>query len=142
MTHDDGSDSATPGRSGRDEMDGEHHVQLSLLYALREAVSARQDEKVRDVLERLADYSKMHFASEQLLMRLYQYGEYERHALDHERMMQRFDDLRCEPAAALSASVAAVLDEIDAGLVDHIRGADRALGHYLAGLPRHARRRA
>jgi len=139
MTTDHGSATASPGAAGRSEMDGEHHIQLSLLYALREAVDASRDDDVHDILERLIDYSKMHFASEQLLMRLYQYGDYERHALDHEQMMQQFDDLRSRQDGG-GALVAGALDDIERGLADHIRWADAALGEYLANLSQHPQR--
>lgn len=134
--HDDGTESVTgPGRAGRDEMNGEHHIQLSLLFALREAVGAGQADNAEDILERLIDYSKMHFASEQLLMRLYQYGEYEGHAGEHEQMIQRLEDLRAEQAEGHAGAIAGALDDLDAGLVGHIRGADRRLGLYLGRLP-------
>lgn len=140
MGTDDEIDDDCPGRAGRDEMDGEHDVQLSLLYALREAVNAAQGDAVGDILDRLTQYSKMHFASEQLLMRLYQYGDYERHVLDHEQMIQRLDDVRAEHAAGQDGAVVDALDALDAGLVEHIRSADRALGRYLTQLPQNPER--
>ncbi|MBL8660395.1 MAG: hemerythrin domain-containing protein [Rhodospirillales bacterium] len=140
--HQQGS-SGGPGVAGREEMDGEHHIQLGLLYALREAVRAGEDDNVQDVLDRLVDYSKMHFASEQLLMRLYQYGEYDGHAGEHEQMIQCLEELRAEQAAAGCGGLRAdALDALDADLIGHIRNADRALGRYLAGLPRHPERLA
>lgn len=132
--------SSGPVTAGREQMDSEHHIQLGLLYALREAVRAGEDENVQDVLDRLVDYSKMHFASEQLLMRLYQYGEYDGHAGEHEQMIQRLETLRAEQAAAGGGVRADALDALDAGLIGHIRNADRAFGRYLAGLPRHPER--
>jgi hemerythrin len=53
-------------------IDGEHHVQLELLGALRNGLLAPSDRaEIDEILDRLVDYTKVHFASEQLLMRLY-----------------------------------------------------------------------
>jgi hemerythrin len=131
-----------PGHAGSEEMNAEHHVQLSLLYALREAVSSGQGGNAQEILERLVDYSKMHFASEQLLMRLYQYGDYEAHLGEHEKMLDRLEALRVEQAAGHDLAVAGGLDAIDAGLVAHIHSEDRTLGRYLAHLPHRPKRSA
>lgn len=125
-----GNGPARPGAgdTGRGEMEAEHHVQVSLLYALRQAVSGGECENARELLERLADYSKMHFASEQLLMRLYHYDGFAAHVAEHEEMIEALESLRAGRAAERW------IDALDASIVRHIRGADRALGHYLAGL--------
>lgn len=133
-------DGSGPGQASRDEIDGEHHVQLGLLYAFREAVQAGQSENVQDFLDRLIDYSKMHFAAEQLLMRLYQYGDYDGHLGEHEQMIQSLEQLRADQAADCGVVPEQALDALDTGLLGHIRGADRALGRYLARLPRHPER--
>lgn len=129
-----------PAQAGRDEIDAEHHVQVGLLYALREAVTHGQAENAEDLLDRLVDYSTMHFASEQLLMRLYQYDEFERHVAEHEQMIETLQDLRARQQAGEAFAVERGLDELDAGLLSHIRGADRNLGRYLARLPEGAGR--
>jgi hemerythrin len=127
-----GSGQATPrpGEAGRSEMEGEHQVQVSLLYALRAAAIANETENARELLERLTEYSKIHFASEQLLMRLYHYDGYGGHVAEHEEMIETLEALRGGPQTDRW------IDALDASLVRHIRGADRALGHYLAGLAR------
>jgi hemerythrin len=117
-----------PGEAGRGEMEAEHQVQVSLLYALRQAATANEMENARELLERLTEYSKIHFASEQLLMRLYQYDGYGGHVAEHEEMIETLDALRG------GQQTERWIDALDASLVRHIRGADRALGHYLAGL--------
>lgn len=130
----------SPALAGREEIDGEHHVQVGLLYALREAVALGQAENALDLLDRLVDYSKMHFASEQLLMRLYQYDDFEGHAAEHEQMIEHLQDLRARHEAGEVFAVERGIDDLDAGILSHIRGADRALGHYLASLPESAGR--
>jgi hemerythrin len=119
-----------PGEAGRGEMEAEHQVQVSLLYALREAATAKETENARELLERLTEYSKIHFAAEQLLMRLYQYDGYGGHVAEHEEMIEALE------ALGNGHQTERWIDALDASLVRHMRGADRALGHYLAGLGR------
>ena len=67
-------------------IDGEHHVQLELLGALRSVLTAGEERgRIDEILEQLVDYTKVHFASEQLLMRLYNYPHIQQHQADHGR---------------------------------------------------------
>ena len=115
---------------GIDALEGQHHVQLDLLTALRAAATTQ--ERV-EILNHLVDYTQVHFASEQLLMRLYAYPHFQEHVADHERAMERLAALR----ATLSGSDAEVLAEADglATLVSrHIDDADQRFAEFLSGM--------
>ena len=73
-------------------MDREHQVQTGLVAALCGAVE-RGDEaaKVEEILDSLLAYSSAHFMSEELLMRLASYDDYEDHVADHIRAMDELD---------------------------------------------------
>jgi hemerythrin len=63
-------------------------VQFGLIRALLDAVEERQDSRtIEGLLERLIDYSQAHFLSEELLMRLASYDEYEEHAENHQQLL-------------------------------------------------------
>lgn len=80
------------GAARRATMEVEHRVQFGLIRALQQAVEERQDgHTVEAVLEQLIDYSAAHFLSEELLMRLASYDEYEEHAENHRQLL---DSLR------------------------------------------------
>ena len=69
-------------------MDGEHRVQLGLIDALCAAVEARAgSEEIGQILETLLEYSKTHFLSEELLMRLDSYEGFDEHVEDHAEML-------------------------------------------------------
>ncbi len=69
-------------------MDGEHRVQLGLIEALCAAVEARAgSEEIGQILETLLEYSKTHFLSEELLMRLDSYEGFDEHVEDHAEML-------------------------------------------------------
>jgi hemerythrin len=131
------SDRATmePLVSGYRPIDNEHHLQLSLLAAVRRAVLeklAQQD--VEDILDRFVDFSKVHFASETTLMRLYQYPSYAAHTAEHDRTMEQLEALRSDWRAG---RVGLTLDRVDLladWIQEHIGSADRAFGRYLVRL--------
>lgn len=69
-------------------MDGEHRVQLGLINALCDAVEAHADNgEIGHILETLVEYSKAHFLSEELLMRLDSYDGFDEHVEDHAEIL-------------------------------------------------------
>ena len=120
---------------GFDQMDGEHRVQVGLLSALRHAVTeGRAETEVNEILEQLIDYTKVHFTSEELLMRLYEYPHYEAHVAEHDRMVEQIEQVRELYQSGDAATTTETLDATLAGLVGHIGRSDRTLGGYLGRL--------
>ncbi len=120
---------------GFDQIDGEHRVQVGLLSALRDAVTeGRAETEVYEILEQLIDYTKVHFMSEELLMRLYQYPHYEAHVAEHGRMVEQIEQARQRYQCGDAATTTETLDAALAGLTGHIGRSDRTLGGYLGRL--------
>jgi len=120
---------------GFDQIDGEHRVQVGLLSALRHAVTVgRAEKEVKQILEQLIDYTKVHFMSEELLMRLYQYPHYEAHVAEHDRMVEQIEQAQERYQSGDAVATTETLDATIAGLVGHIGSSDRTLGGYLGRL--------
>ena len=120
--------------SGHARMDAEHQVELALLDALHEAV--RQDlgpNRVAEVLEQLLEHTNVHFMSEQLLMRLTAYPQYEAHAEEHDELIVKARILQSHVAAGETKPTLALIESMRAWLVQHMDGKDRALAAYLKG---------
>lgn len=97
-------------------MEAEHHVQFELIRALQDAVTARQDgPTVEAVLERLIDYSEAHFLSEELLMRLASYDDFEAHAEQHRQLLE---SLRQAQEKFCATGQHALLDNVPASTLD------------------------
>jgi len=113
-------------------IDREHEIQTTLLRTVEEAISAGKDkETVVGILAQLTDYNRVHFASEELLMRLYSYPDTEIHAMDHTRMIEEFDEitndyLRDDHAHAVQEAV-----RVRDFLLQHIASRDKKFSHYL-----------
>jgi methyl-accepting chemotaxis protein/hemerythrin len=111
---------------GVKSMDTEHRLQTRLVASLRDAVeTGRERAVVAELLRRLEDTSKVHFLSEELLMRLDAYEHYGAHVEEHRRLLDQLATLcqrfEAEPGLDLRES----LDWIEGWLGDHIKGMDR-----------------
>jgi hemerythrin-like metal-binding protein len=126
-------DAMEAGGSGCREIDGEHDLQIELLTAFRRAVSDPRSDAgvIAEILDRLSEYTKMHFASEQLLMRLYSYPQYAQHAADHDVALQQLQTLLQAYADGRNRVAAETVERLVQALTAHIRSADQALGRYL-----------
>jgi len=125
----------TDTNSGNREMDGEHRVQLGLMTAFREAAGGgRGAAEADEILDQLLDYSKMHFMSEQLLMRLYEYADYEPHQADHDRMLEEMEAMRDSYRRGDGAFEGATVDRLIKDMTAHISRTDEPLGQYLGSL--------
>jgi len=116
-------------------IDREHEIQTTLLRAVEEAISmGKETQVVVGILGQLADYNRVHFSSEEFLMRLYAYPDVEMHVVDHIRMMKDLDEIAgCyrENDHQLAAQKAVQLQDF---LLQHIASRDRKVSHYLGEL--------
>lgn len=123
-----------PGEGPR-QLHSEHHVQVALLKALRDAVDADGNAaEIQEILDRLADFSRVHFSSEQLLMRLYGYDGYADHAEEHDRAIAKLDELRARLAANDGPAARACLETFSAWLTDHIHHTDSEFARHMRTL--------
>ena len=114
------------------ETDREHEVQLGLLRALCAAAGENQDAAVvGELLEKLIAYSEAHFASEELLMRLKSYDDYEDHVEDHEFMLDTLRTIASRHAAGDSSLIAGEAAEALSFIGKHIATRDRRFADYV-----------
>jgi hemerythrin len=111
---------------GIDEIDAQHQALIDLINALHEVVRAgRPREQQLDALGRLAEYTKIHFAVEESLMRILGYPDYERHKGQHEGLIRSMIDLQRRLAGGEAPIDAPLMDHLKHWLLDHIVQSDR-----------------
>ncbi|MBI5899125.1 MAG: hemerythrin family protein [Rhodocyclales bacterium] len=104
----------------------EHDIQLGLLRELCRVAGAQGDPAVvGEILARLIDYSEAHFASEELLMRMKSYDDYEDHVEDHAQMLDTLRGIAADHARGESALVAGRAAETLDFIGKHIATRDR-----------------
>ena len=123
----------SPTSSDISNIDKEHHVQLGMLKALCDAVEAGEAaEKIHEILDQLIAYSELHFTSEELLMRLYAYPDYDDHVLDHEAMTERLQQIMQRYSEGQNSMAMQTANEMREFLLGHINSRDQALSEFLA----------
>lgn len=115
-------------------MHAEHDVQIELLSAFEDAVGRQQSlAALEEILKQLTDYTSVHFLSEQLLMRLYAYPDYEQHEQRHTQLMERIHTLQESLADGDRERTLTTVQQLRDGILGHISHDDAALAHYLQG---------
>jgi len=114
------------------ETDREHQVQLGLLQALCDAARDHRDAAaVAEILEQLIAYSEAHFMSEELLMRLKSYDDYEDHVDDHIRMLDLLRAIAADHAAGNSSLIAGKAEDVLGFIGKHIATRDKRFAEFV-----------
>lgn len=112
-------------------MEREHQVQIGLLAALSGAVERGEEAReVQEILDQLRAYSSAHFMSEELLMRLGSYDDYDDHVADHVRMMDELDAVLACHRAGQPELMLQKTRAIDGFLRQHIAARDARFAEW------------
>ena len=119
---------------GIEEIDTQHQVLVDLLNQIHEAIQQRHGAEVtQDIVLKLDEYTRVHFAVEESLMRILHYPDYERHKEEHDQLIARLAGLHAkldEGKGALGFELAQLLKH---WLTKHIMEVDqRYVSHFLA----------
>jgi hemerythrin len=119
--------------------DDEHRLQVELINALEEIVQRGGDQTLAErTMEQLADFSNVHFRSEELLMDLYAYAQREAHKQEHGRFAEQLQDIRVKFAGGATSQALEAIRTWRSKMIEHIRSMDQ----HFAGLEsaiKHAR---
>lgn len=116
---------------GIQEIDEQHKVLVGLLNELQTAIVEHHGSAAcRSILDRLAEYTRVHFAVEESLMRIFGYPDYEPHKHEHEMLVQQIVGLQEKLDAGKAAISFELLHFLKVWLTDHIRKSDRQYGPY------------
>lgn len=103
-------------------VDAEHQVQMRLLMALQAAIrDQRPAAETGEIRHQLTDFCRAHFLSEELLMRLHAYPDYDDHVNEHEQMLDALEGLIDDGS----------ISTLSACLLRHIGDRDTKLHSYL-----------
>ncbi len=113
-------------------MEAEHGVQFTLFNALRDAIdSSQSSEVVGRLVDQVIDYTNVHFLSEQLMMRMYNYPDYALHEDEHDLFMEEMNVLRESCSKGDTSEMSQKIGDMLKWLRDHVDGMDRALNRFL-----------
>jgi hemerythrin len=132
MLEADGVLTANP--AGLADVEAEHALQYKLLSEAERLMEAGEGRAAREVVQQLYAYSEVHFASEQVLMRLHSYPGYQAHEREHGDLLTALGNLLTSLAEDDGSGEAGVLRR---WLTAHIRHADQAFLDFMrtSGVP-------
>lgn len=122
---------------GIQEVDEQHKVLVQLLNQLHEAIREHHGKATsREILNRLAEYTRTHFLLEESLMRLTHYPGFEIHKAQHEELIQQVVALQDKLDNEGATITFELLHFLKTWLTQHINDSDKRFGQHFqkAGL--------
>ncbi|MCB1853155.1 MAG: hemerythrin family protein [Gammaproteobacteria bacterium] len=119
---------------GIEEIDDQHKQLANLVNRMHEAIQERHgNQVVGEILEELTNYTRIHFAVEESLMRILGYPDYEEHQEHHEQLLEQVVDLKAKVAAGKASIGFELMHFLKLWLTKHIMKEDMAYsGFFLA----------
>lgn len=117
-----------------EEIDAQHKVLIGLVNEMHEAIHRRQGgDIVRGILDKLADYTRIHFAVEESLMRIFGYPRYDEHKIEHEELIRHVQDLQHKIDSGKTAIGFELMHFLKFWLTKHIIESDQSYSSFFLG---------
>jgi len=117
---------------GISSIDGQHQNLFAIARELYAAMSAGQGKQALGrILDRLVQYTSVHFAHEERLMQQHKYPDFAIHKLEHDKLTKQVLAFQADYTAGRVAMTIQILEFLKEWLDHHIKGSDAAYGPYL-----------
>jgi hemerythrin len=111
---------------GIEEIDVQHQVLVGLVNDMHEAIRLHHSsDVVHGILDKLAEYTRIHFAVEESLMRILGYPDYETHKTQHEHLILAVQDLQQKVASGKASVGFELMHFLKVWLTKHIIESDK-----------------
>lgn len=108
------------------EIDEQHKCLIEIMNELYTAMANKSNrDLIGDVLDKLVDYTKVHFAVEETLMRIFHYPDYEEHKAIHDKIVERVLEFQGKFRAGDDKVGMELLMFLKDWLFDHINKVDK-----------------
>ncbi|WP_018608497.1 bacteriohemerythrin [Uliginosibacterium gangwonense] len=113
------------------EIDEQHKELVRLLNDLHQAIHERHgSDASRKILNELAEYTRVHFAVEESLMRITHYPDFENHKKIHEALIQQVVELQNKLDSGTAKISFELLHFLKQWLMHHIVESDKLFGAF------------
>jgi hemerythrin len=117
---------------GIESIDQQHKKLINLINMLQTTVDYSTGEEFeRECLAAVVDYTKTHFVYEEGLMSKYGYPDFEAHKAQHQKMIDRVNDLLATYEERPESTMKDALDFLKQWLIRHINGTDKQYSDFL-----------
>lgn len=118
---------------GINQIDEEHKKLVQLINGLHDHMLAGDAKEIMGkVLDRVIQYTAMHFATEEKLMRQYNYPGAVAHFAEHKKLVTTAVDLQKKFNSGTHTITMETMSFLRDWLQHHIRESDKVLGKFLA----------
>jgi hemerythrin len=125
----------TERRIGIEELDDQHHVLDELIDEMHRALSQRKGSRaVGEILDKLEDYSRVHFSIEESLMRILGYPGYEQHKTEHENLVAQLSELKEKVEAGKQSVSFQLLHFLKRWLTNHVATSDKSCHDFFVAV--------
>jgi len=117
---------------GIESIDQQHKNLINLINMLQTTVDYSTGEAFeRECLAAVVDYTKTHFVYEEGLMSKYGYPDFEAHKAQHQKMIDKINDLLAAYEEHPESAMKNALDFLKQWLIRHINGTDKLYSEFL-----------
>jgi hemerythrin len=117
---------------GLESVDRQHRMLIGYINELNDAVdTGRNGYALPKILERLRNYTKVHFAYEEAMFKVYRYDEADDHSHAHHAFVSMIEDCEARQAKGEPEVAADLLQYIKTWLANHILVEDKAYASVL-----------
>ena len=117
---------------GIQEIDEQHKVLVDLLNQLHQAILHHHGGEVTgQIMDQLCEYTKIHFAVEESILRILDYPDYANHKKHHEQLLTQVQDLRTKMESGDHSISFELLHFLKKWLTIHIMEEDNAYIDHL-----------
>jgi hemerythrin len=113
-------------------IDAQHQNLFAIGRELYAAMSTGQGKAILGrILDKLVQYTAMHFAHEERLMQMHKYPDFAKHKAEHDALVKQVVAFQAEFSAGHATMAVPVLQFLKDWLEKHIKGSDLAYAPYL-----------
>ncbi|MCP4339057.1 MAG: hemerythrin family protein [Desulfobulbaceae bacterium] len=116
---------------GIEEIDSQHKVLIGIINKMHEAIHQRHgSEVVKEILNELAEYTRIHFAVEESLMRILNFPGYEDHHEQHDELIGHVVELQEKVNSGKTAIGFELMHFLKVWLTKHILKEDMLYSNF------------
>ncbi|MSM40243.1 MAG: bacteriohemerythrin [Geobacter sp.] len=114
------------------QLDDQHKKLIDMINQLYDAMKVgKGSEVIGPVLKSLMTYTQTHFSTEEQLMKLHGYPDYETHKNEHTQLVAQVGNIKKEMDAGKMPLTQNVMNFLRDWLIKHIQGNDKKYGPFL-----------
>jgi len=114
---------------GMDELDDQHRELIDLINEVYEAIQRHDEPRMVSLVNKMLDYSVVHFQAEEAVLRSLGYPEIDAHAKQHRTYADKVDEFRRD--MLVKTNLSQVFIFLSRWLTNHIMHEDRKFMSWL-----------